>query len=287
MTIALPPRRPGRPAPDVLAAKRAALTRARPDLATIGLPVDEVDVGGVGCFVVFPPDSAGELLYFHGGGYRMGEPASWALFAVRLANATRCRITIPDYSLAPESPFPGALHDAAAVYTELRARSNSPLFVGGDSAGGGLAAALTVACLTSGVESPDALVLLSPWLDLTLQGETHTSRAGTDAFFPPSSSVEAAEMFLQGFDPSHPLVSPLLADVRSFPPTLLLVGTEETLLADSLQFAARLAGERVSVTLHVGAGMQHVWPMMSPELAESVAALSVLAAFVEIHSHKP
>jgi monoterpene epsilon-lactone hydrolase len=278
--LQLPPLRPGREPPEDLRARRAALAGARPDLTTATVPTVEQVIAGVPCIVVTPSTADRDLLYFHGGGYRLGAAIAWTAFAARLADALRARVTVPDYRLAPEHPFPAALYDAAAVYEELRAAAAGAVLVGGDSAGGGLAAALTVACVDDDVARPDALLLLSPWLDLTLTGATHVSRAATDQLFPPASSTEAADSYLQGHDATDPLASAAFADVARFPPVFLTAGTEETLLSDAVGFAQRLAEARIGVTLHVGAGMQHVWPMIFPDRPESGAAIAALGAFV-------
>jgi acetyl esterase/lipase len=195
-------------------------------------------------------------------------------------SAIGARATLVDYRLAPEHPFPAAVHDAAAVYDAVRVSGDRPVVVAGDSAGGGLAAALVVAALRSGVATPAALVLLSPWLDVALTGETHTTRAARDQLFPTASSTEAAETYLQGHPARDPLASPLFADVEGFPPTALFAGTEETLLSDSVSFASRLALDGVTVTLHVAAGMQHVWPLLQPDARESDAVFATIGTFV-------
>ncbi|HZQ58133.1 MAG TPA: alpha/beta hydrolase fold domain-containing protein [Acidimicrobiales bacterium] len=274
----LPPERGGRDATEALQARRAGVG-ATAAAAPPGVASTHMAVGGVPCIVLTPPDWRCELVYLHGGGYRMGQPAGWAPLASRLMAAIGARATLVDYRLAPEHPFPAAVHDAAAVYAALRAAGDRPIVVAGDSAGGGLAASLAVAALRNGVSPPDALVLLSPWLDVALTGATHATHATRDLLFPPASSAEAAETYLQGHPARDPLASPLFADVEGFPPTMLFAGTEETLLADSLSFASRLALSGVTVTLHVAAGMQHVWPLLQPDTRESHAVFAAIAAF--------
>jgi len=227
-----------------------------------------------------PPSPAGTIAYFHGGGYRLGSAAGSTAWGSRLAKATGSRVVVVDYRLAPEIPFPAAVHDAAAVYDALRAESGGAVFAGGDSAGGGLAAALAVACVSAGFAPPDALVLLSPWLDMTCSSDTFESRAATDQLFSKQSATEAASMYLQGHDPEDALVSPLFADLDGFPPSIILAGGHEVLLDDALGFGSRLARAGVSVETHIVRGMQHVWPTLFPDLPESARALQVIAGFV-------
>lgn len=133
--------------------------------AEISIELD-VTIGGVPCISCSTPEAKRVIIYFHGGGYRIGAASMWVQFASLLAGAAEARVVLVDYRLAPEHPFPAAIHDAAIVFSELRTEP-FPVVAAGDSAGGGLAAALTVASLASGIEPPTGLALLSPWLDLT------------------------------------------------------------------------------------------------------------------------
>jgi acetyl esterase/lipase len=279
----LPPlRKSSRVASDELKAVRemAAAPRGEPPA---GVTVTTTSVGGVDAVVCEPSalPSRGTVLYFHGGGYRLGAPAGWTAFTGAIAQRSGARVVALDYRLAPEHPFPAAVHDAVAAYDALLDDAAAgPLVVGGDSAGGGLAFALVLACRDAGVEAPAGVFGLSPWADMTITAGTFASRAGTDQFFPEASAHEAVDTYLQGFDPRAPLASPALGDLAVFPPALLLAGGDETLLDDTLLLAAGLARGGASVEVHAVAGMQHVWPMLFPDLAESTAALDAMGGFV-------
>jgi acetyl esterase/lipase len=227
-----------------------------------------------------PPRPRGVLTYFHGGGYRLGSAAQFTPFAARLAGATGSRVVVVDYRLAPEHPFPAALHDAAHVYEQVLAESGEPPVAAGDSAGGGLAAALTVACARAGVPVPRALVLMSAWLDLRCVADSYTSRAVTDRLFSYEAARQAADQYLQGHDPGDPLASPLLADLAPFPPALLLAGTDEVLLDDTVAMASGLARARVPTATRFERDVPHAWPSVFPDRPESAAALEAIAEFV-------
>jgi epsilon-lactone hydrolase len=282
MSWNLPPERSGVPAPDALTARRdGAATMMANQPAAPGTTAQDETIGGVGCVVCRPTSPTSTILYLHGGGYRLGTARSWTSFATSLAAAADTQVVIADYRLAPEHPFPAALHDAAAVYESLLAEHVGPLLVAGDSAGGGLAIALTVAAGEARLPLPDGLIVLSPWVDMTLRSDTFTSRAETDQFFPKDSAAEAAESYLQGADPRHPLVSPLLADLAGFPKTLIFAGGAETLLGDSLSLCAALVTAGASVEVHFPAGMQHVWPTLFPDLPESTDAMAAMTRFIK------
>jgi len=234
------------------------------------------DRGGVNCVVCAPATSRGRLIHFHGGGYRLGEAASWAPFGTRLASACALEVWIPDYGLAPEHPFPGALHDALAVIEACA--DGTPLFVSGDSAGGGLA--LSAVILAARAATPiGGLALLSPWLDLTATAHTYRTCAASDQLFSHSSATEASEAYLQGEASDDPLASPLFADLGDAPPILVMVSASEVLLQDSLSLAGRCAAAGRAVQLHVVPGQPHVWPVLRPMEPASVRTLESMAAF--------
>ncbi|GAA3383025.1 alpha/beta hydrolase fold domain-containing protein [Cryptosporangium minutisporangium] len=275
MTYAvLGPERPGRPAPAELTARRAALADWAPD-AGPDVTVIDTPIGGVPCRTISAVEPIATVLYLHGGGYRLGTAAAYSGLAGALARAAGAEVVVVDYRLAPEHPFPAALSDAAAVHDALRA-ADRPLVLAGDSAGGGLAAAL----LALGIRAPAGVALLSPWLDLRCDSPTFASRAETDPLFPLSSAQEAADQYLQGHRPDDPLASPLRADLDRFPPALVFASAAETLLGDALTLTQRLADAARAVTLRVVPGMAHAWPVVHPDLPESSAVVAEVGAFV-------
>lgn len=270
----LPPLRTGHAAPaDLLARRETASAGSAGQQAD-----DNTVIGGVECLIVGADEAAGTLLYFHGGGYRMGSPEAWLPYVRALATASGLRIVLPRYRLSPENPFPAALHDAVAVYRELAAAG--PVLIAGDSAGAGLTAALCIAADRAG-QRPAGAVLVSPMLDLAARDATYQSNAQSDALFSRQSVLDVAALYLQGHDAADPLVSAIEADPRAFPPLLLLVGGSEVLVGETLAFAARLARADQTVRLHVAAGMGHVWPMMMPGSEPARAAIAAIADFAQ------
>lgn len=272
----LPPERTGFAASDSLAQRRAAVASAPVDPA---IAFERTEIAGVRCLVFRSPRTdAGTMLYFHGGGYRMGAPEPWASYANSLRDETGCTIVVPDYRLAPEHPFPAALHDAAGIYAALSAAG--PVVVAGDSAGAGLAAALALAAHGARSRPPQALVLISPMLDLRAEDETYDSRAETDRFFSRANMLECADMYLQGHAADDPLVSPLHGDPAAFPRTMVLIGGKEVLLGEAIRFAGKLARGGKTVTLHVAENSGHVWPMLEAGTAAARDALQAMNAFL-------
>ena len=141
----------------------------------------------------------------------------------------------------------------------------------GDSAGGGLAVALLVATRDAREALPAAAVLMSPTVDLTSSGASMTERGDQDPISTPAMLGQFASDYLAGADPKTPLASPLFAPLSGLAPLLVQVGTADLLLSDSERLAAAAAQAGVDVTLQVGEGLPHVYPIMlgTPEAAEA------------------
>ena len=270
--------RPGYHASAELASRRAAANIA----GEPGLGVTAIDqvIAGVPCRVVSVSEPTCRVLYFHGGGYRMGTAAAWTTVAGRLARAADAAIVLVDYRLAPENPYPAALLDAATVYDAIGADSPPPLFVGGDSAGGGLAVGLVNAAMSAGARLPVGVILLSPWLDLRCGSATYSSRASTDEYFPPTQARAASDLYLQGHRANDPSVSPLLGVSAGFPQTLVFASSDEILLGDALGLTRSLADVGTSVSLEVVARMPHAWLSVAPDHPSSSLLVERVGGFV-------
>ena len=238
--------------------------------------VSEVSAGGVPAhWLAAPGADAGRVLVFlHGGGYELGSVRSDGELAARLGRASGMRVLFPEYRLAPEHPFPAAIDDVLAAWRWLRTDqdlSARSLAVAGDSAGGGLAVALLVATRDAGEALPAAAVLMSPTVDLTSSGASMTERVDQDPISTPALLRQLASDYLAGADPKTPLASPLFASLSGLPPLLVQVGTADLLLSDSERLASAATEAGVDVTLEIGEGLPHVYPLMlgTPEAAEA------------------
>lgn len=249
-----------------------------------GTTVDPVDAGGVPAewVVAAGVDSDRVLLYLHGGAYQIGSPATHRHMVALLSGAARARVLSVGYRLAPENPFPAAVDDAVAAYRWLLAAGTDRgvLALGGDSAGGGLALASLVALRDAGEPMPAAAVVMSPWTDLALTGESLQTRADADVLIKPGGMAETAEAYLAGQDPRHPYASPLYADLHGLPPMLIHVGDAEVILDDSTRLAARARAHGVDVTLEVWDEMPHVWHAFAGMLPEADQAIERIGSWL-------
>jgi monoterpene epsilon-lactone hydrolase len=242
-----------------------------------GTQIDPVDADGVTAeWVVAAGVTARRVvLHFHGGAYHLGSPARLRGLLTLLSTAAQVRVLSAGYRLAPEHPFPAAVEDALAVYRWLLA-SGTPagqVAISGDSSGGGLALAALVALRDACDPLPGAAVVMSPWTDLDLGGESMRSRAAADVMLTPDGAREAAEWYLSGQDPRHPYASPLYADLHGLPPVLIQAGDAEILRDDSTRFAAAAQAAGVDVTLEIWPEMPHVWHAFAGLLPEADEAV--------------
>jgi acetyl esterase/lipase len=230
-----------------------------------------------------PSDAGADaaLLYFFGGGYVLGSPASRRKTAGHLALAAGARVLVPNYRLAPEHRFPAAVEDAVAACKWLLSTGVAPVkaAIVGDSAGGGLALAAAIAARDQGLPTLAGVVALSPWADLTCSGETMSLQAGRDIECSREGLCEMARWYLGAGDPRQGLASPLSANLAGLPPLLLVVGGDEVLLDDSVRLARKAGMEGVDATLFVASGMQHVFPIWCGAFPEADAAVALVGAW--------
>ena len=258
--------------------------------STAPVTCERVSAGGVDGEWISPANAPEDkaILYFHGGGFRIGSVASHRDLIAQIALASGCRVLAINYRLAPEHRFPAALDDAIAAYGWMldRGLKSANIAFAGDSAGGNLVLAAMLALRERRLPLPSSAVLMSPWTDLAATGASYVSRAEADPIHQRAMILALAKNYLGGHgDPYDPLVSPLYADPRGLPPLLIQVGDRETVLDDSAIFAdmARAAG--VDVNLEVWDGMIHVFQMFGAELPEAHQAIASIAGFLNRHLH--
>jgi acetyl esterase/lipase len=214
----------------------------------------------------------------------MGSPASYRNRAMRLSYRCHAEVFVPAYRLAPEHPYPAAFDDALAAWRYVKAlRRDEPIFVAGDSAGGGLGLSLLVKLRDLGLPMPNGAFLLSPWTDLTVSGPSVDGNRGKDLWFTRRHLETWAGYYVGRADARSPYLSPVFADLSGLPPLFILVGENELLLDDALRVrdAAKSAGTDARVL--VGEGMQHDWPLTLPWLDESRLAWNAMRRFVDEH----
>lgn len=251
-----------------------------------GAEFESVEVGGVPGIWCTASNSSSEraVVHFHSGGYVIGSAHGYRQFGARLAAATGARVLLPDYSLAPENPFPAAYNEGLAIYRALRGEfDHENLIISGDSGGGGLALAVLQALRDAGNDLPAGGVLFSPWLDLTLTAESHSENKDKDPILNPDLLAALVQMYIGGTDVSadDPRVSPLFASFENLPPLLFLASSTECIRDDARSGHAKAREVGVSATYHEGEGMCHIWPIFADRLPEAREAVGMIGDFVK------
>ena len=215
-----------------------------------------IDANGVpGEYSIVPgSDPSRILIFFHGGGYCSGSILSHRRMVSEAGRAAGIRTLAIAYRLAPEYPFPAAYDDVLTAWRFLRSQgiAAARIAIGGDGAGAGLAVGVINKLRDAHEELPACAWLVSPWTDLAMSGSTLASNDAADPLIHKGYLNELADAYLPAeMDRKDPRVSPLYADLRSFPPILIQVGSAETLLDDATRFAAVAGAADVPVTLEI------------------------------------
>ncbi|MCE9562868.1 MAG: alpha/beta hydrolase [Planctomycetes bacterium] len=288
------------PAPDDLVAwKRnwdAGETASEPKvLATLKRyepSVKEAKVGGVPVLDIKPKgwkDNGKLLVHTHGGAYTMYSARSRLQSSVPAAFATGLRVISIDYTLAPFAKWPQVTDQVLAVFDGLLKDGYKlkDIAIYGESAGGGLAAGAVLKMRDKGLGMPTAIVLWSPWADITNRGES----AETMKPFDPAHVYDrhlkpSADAYADPKDQKHPYVSPVYGDYsKGFPPTLIQGGTREIFLSHFVRQYRAIDDAGGTAILDLYEGMPHVF-QLRPEMAdapETKTALKKMAAFLKQH----
>jgi epsilon-lactone hydrolase len=245
-----------------------------------------VDAGGVPAEWSSVPgsDPSRVILFLHGGGYCSGSIRSHRRMVSEAGRAAAARTLAVGYRLAPEHPFPAALDDAVSAWRYLRTQGigAAHIAIGGDSAGGGLTVALINKLRDGGEAPPGCAWLVSPWIDLTMSGATLASKDAADPLIHKSYLEELASAYVPAaMDRKDPRISPLYARLAGFPPTLIQVGSAETLLSDATRFAEALGAADCAVALEIWPHMIHAWHLWNAHLKPGRRALASAGAFIK------
>jgi len=222
------------------------------------------------------------MLYLHGGGYLVCNPRTHRTLTTYFARNLPAKVLVPDYRLAPEHPFPAGLEDALACYRWLRLQGTPAenILLAGDSAGGGLALSLLLTLRDAGEALPAAVACMSPWTDLAGTGASVVSNTLSDVWFFGESLPIAARLYLGGAAPTHPIASPLYADLHGLPPLIIHASDNEIVRDDSVRFAWKAKEAGVDVSLKIWPGLPHVWQAFIPFIPEARVSLEEMVAFL-------
>jgi monoterpene epsilon-lactone hydrolase len=224
------------------------------------------------------------VLYFHGGGYIAGSIDSHRDLCIRIARASKTRVLLIDYRLAPEHLFPAALEDAIKVYQWLissKGINSKKIIIAGESAGGGLTIATLIKLKNENINLPKAAICLSPFMDLAVTGDSVKTKAEIDPMVTKEDLEFCAKQYLGDQDRKNPFASPLYADLQDLPPLLIQVGSSEVLLDDSLRFVDRAKNAGAEVSLEVWDEMIHMFQLYAYVVPEGQEAINKIGEFIQ------
>lgn len=207
------------------------------------------------------------ILYLHGDTYTDQIGIRHWLLCDELAQATGAEVCVPIYPLAPKHDYDEAYDLVKSLYAGMVSRYGADgVVLMGDSAGGGFAAGLAESLPSLGLEQPGKLVLISPWVDLSMRNPSSTDHADEDSSLAVWGLSEMGKSWADGDDPTAFRLSPIYGDVSVLRNVALYVGTREILYPDAMAFAGKLRAQGVSLHLEVGSNLGHSWPLyLTPE----------------------
>jgi cation diffusion facilitator CzcD-associated flavoprotein CzcO/acetyl esterase/lipase len=240
-----------------------------------GIRSDRISPGGA--------DEGRAILYLHGGAYAFGSMRTHRGIAAQIAIVSGIPVHVPDYRLAPEHPHPAAVEDALVAYRGLLDTGLEPasVIVAGDSAGAGLAMALSTRLRDGAGPLPRGLALLNGWFDLTNSGPSMETNRRKDVGLARPHLVESAAHYRGAAELTDPELSPVNADLAGLPPIYLQAGTHDILLSDSDRLVERARDAGVEVAYSTYEGMWHDFQLGAGLLREADEALADLGRALE------
>lgn len=260
---------------------RGVADRAMKLIETYPATMQERTLGGVPVVEIRPPgwkDNGKILIYAHGGGYVTGGPKS--TLAGWVAEKTGLRIISIGYTLAPESKWDQTTDQVISVFQALQREGHAlkDIAIYGDSAGGGLAAGTVLKMRDKGLGMPGAIVLWSPWTDITDSGDSYFTLKDDDPILDyPKGLKNAADAYADPKDQKNPYVSAVYGDYsKGYPPTLIQGGTRDIFMSNFIrQYRAIDAAGGIAV-LDLYEGMPHVFQLFlfgTPEADQSIVKM--------------
>lgn len=224
----------------------------------------------------------GVLLHCHGGAFFAGSARTHRAMSSELAARGKVQVYMIDYRRAPEHPYPAALDDVKEAYLNLLAQGWKPqqICLGGDSGGCALILALAVALRDGGQPLPAGMLMISPYVDITLSLPSVTANANRDPMIKAFALQRGGDGYRGSIQASDPRVSPLYANLQGLPSLFIQAGSEEILLDDARQLAQRAQQAGVDARLCVYDGMWHNFQMFNAFVRTADMALDELGDFI-------
>ncbi|MFA1821539.1 alpha/beta hydrolase [Virgibacillus oceani] len=203
------------------------------------------------------------IFYVHGGAYVYRISRLHWNFLGKLVDELNCTIIVPLYPLAPEHTYKHTLAFIYALYIQQIKSMKDPenMILMGDSAGGGLALVLAQLLKEKQIKQPEQIMLISPWLDLSLTNPGIAPIEKHDPFLVRSGLMEAGKLYAGATDTKHPKVSPLYGELNGLAHITLFMGTHDILAADARRFVEIAKQQGIPIHYIEAAKMVHIYPI--------------------------
>ncbi len=265
--------------------QRSAMDRAGKLAApTGGVSIKSFSVDNISCEWIRPELAHNPqyvILYAHGGGYVCGGLGYARILAAKMAMATGFSVVSFEYRLAPENKWPAPIEDGQKVWNRLLEEGFDAkhILMAGDSAGGNLVLCLSQRLISAKENGPRALLLFSPWTDMTASSKSYTTYQTKDPILTHSYVVGVREAFIgSDVDAADACYSPINGDFTDFPPTLVMVGKNEILLDDSVNLQKKIISAGGNATIDIEKDGWHVYQQLPIPMASR--AMKRLADYV-------
>jgi len=228
--------------------------------------------------VRFSPSEKAEriVLYIHGGAYVHEMSPQHIGFCDRICTGLNADVVAPIYGLAPNHTCEEAYELVTSLYLEEK-KKGLPMVMMGDSAGGGFVAGFVQDLSHQGIEPPEKVCLMSPWVDITMPSD-YSKLQKVDPMLDAPGLREIGSIWAGDMDVKDPRVSPIYGDLSDFPESLLFVGTHEIFCDDVQEFHRKLVQSGRPSQLIVGTGMNHVYPLLP--IPEAKEAMRTIVGFI-------
>jgi len=256
----------------------------------IGVEYQETTIAGLRTVLAQPEicSPRRKLIFLHGGAFALMSPETHSRLAGHLATACRATVYVPEYSLAPEHPYPAALNECVEFtrhFTEAQHLRNAAIVLAGDSAGGGLALSAAMKMRDEGHALPACLVLLCPWLDLTLKSQSIETNCERALFLSRRNLEAFANLYVNDAEQlSDPYASPLCGNMAGLPPVYLQGAEYDMLVGDSRRLQSMALAEGAPLRFDLFPLMPHSFQFFAGTIPEADAAISQIGRYLD---HNP
>jgi monoterpene epsilon-lactone hydrolase len=260
----------------------------------LNVSVQAEKIAGVKVYRVKPqaiaPENRNRLMVrVHGGAYVFGGGEAAASEAILMANFGKIEVVSVDYRMPPDFPFPAAIDDGMAVWKEVaKSRDTKNLGLFGTSTGGGMTLAMVLKMKELKMPLPGAIMAGTPWSDLTKTGDTFYTNEFVDNVLGTNDGLlsAAAKLYAGKHDLKEPLLSPVYGDMSGFPPTILISGTRDLFLSNTVRVHQKLLQAGGVAELLVFEGESHAQYSAAPDAPETAAAWTEVSKFLDRHLGK-